>query len=93
MLGISGFFNGFIQPSRDMLVRSVTPPGAFGKVFGFITTGFNIGGMIAPPMFGYMMDHGNPSGVMIGSAICALIAIPTVLITVSHGTKKTPHQA
>ncbi len=92
MLGISGFFNGFIQPSRDMLVRSVTPPGAFGKVFGFITTGFNIGGMIAPPMFGYMMDHGSPRGVLIGSAVCALIAIPTVLITVSQGAKKTPHQ-
>ena len=47
-LGLSGFFNGVLQPSRDMIVRAITPPGAFGRVFGFVTTGFNIGGVIAP---------------------------------------------
>jgi hypothetical protein len=36
---------GIIMPSRDMLVREFTPPGAFGKVFGFVTNGFNIGGI------------------------------------------------
>jgi len=80
LMGTSGFFNGLIQPSRDMLVRSVTPPGSFGKVFGFITTGFNIGGMIAPPIFGYLMDHGSPAGVLIGAALCSLVAIPTVMV-------------
>jgi len=32
---------GFLTPddaSRDMIVRDVTPPGSFGKVFGFVTT-------------------------------------------------------
>ena len=47
-----GFVNGLMQPSRDMLVRAVTPDGQFGKVFGFVTTGFNIGGIIAPLIFG-----------------------------------------
>ncbi len=49
LMGLSGFFNGVLQPSRDMIVGAVTSPGAFGKVFGFVTTGFNIGGVIAPP--------------------------------------------
>ena len=31
------------RPSRDMLVRAATPPGAYGRVFGFVSTGFNIG--------------------------------------------------
>ena len=43
IMGFSGFCAGITYPSRDMLVRAVTPPGAFGKVFGFVSTGFNIG--------------------------------------------------
>jgi MFS transporter, FSR family, fosmidomycin resistance protein len=84
LMGLSGFFNGVLQPSRDMIVRAVTPPGAFGRVFGFVTTGFNIGGVIAPPVFGYLMDNGEPRLVILGVALCALISIPTVLITVAQ---------
>ena len=84
LMGLSGFFNGVLQPSRDMIVRAVTPPGAFGRVFGFVTTGFNIGGVIAPPVFGYLMDNGEPRLVILGVALCALISIPTVMITVAQ---------
>jgi MFS family permease len=88
-MGVSGFFNGALQPSRDMIVRQVTPPGAFGRVFGFVTTGFNIGGVIAPPAFGYMMDTGSPQAVFIGSALLSLSAIPTVMATVANRPRKT----
>ncbi|MES1155696.1 MAG: MFS transporter, partial [Pseudorhodoplanes sp.] len=88
LMGLSGFFNGVLQPSRDMIVRAVTQPGAFGRVFGFVSTGFSIGGVIAPPIFGYMMDHGEPRLVILGAAFCALISIPTVMITVSQGAKR-----
>ena len=84
LMGLSGFFNGVLQPSRDMIVRAVTPPGAFGRVFGFVTTGFNIGGVIAPPVFGYLMDNGEPRLVILGVALCALVSIPTVMITVAQ---------
>ncbi|HEY1310996.1 MAG TPA: MFS transporter, partial [Pseudolabrys sp.] len=53
---VCGFFYGVIMPSRDMIVREITPPGSFGKVFGFVTTGFNIGGIISPLIFGAIMD-------------------------------------
>src|SRR6185312_9182595 len=49
---VAGFASGLIAPSRDMLVRAVTPVGASGKVFGFVTIGFNVGGLVAPPVFG-----------------------------------------
>ena len=62
-MSLNGFVNGLMQPSRDMIVRAVTPEGQFGKVFGFVTTGFNIGGIIAPLMFGYVMDAGHPRWV------------------------------
>ena len=45
VMSLGGFCTGVIMPSRDMIVREVTPPGSFGKVFGFVTTGFNIGGI------------------------------------------------
>lgn len=88
LMAVSGFFNGLIQPSRDMIVKAVTPPGAFGRVFGFVTTGFNIGGIVAPPIFGYMMDHGAPHIVILATALCSLAAIPTVMITVARGAQK-----
>ena len=37
VMSLGGLLNGIIQPSRDMMVRAVTPPGSFGKVFGFVT--------------------------------------------------------
>ena len=75
---VSGFFFGVIMPSRDMIVREVTPPGSFGKVFGFVTTGFNIGGIISPLIFGAIMDHGSPKLVFLLVAAFSLIAIVTV---------------
>jgi MFS family permease len=74
-----GFFSGFISPSRDMIVREVTPPGSFGKVFGFVSTGFNVGGIISPMIFGAIMDHGDPRMVFLIVAACALTAILTVV--------------
>ncbi len=79
VMAVSGFFFGVIMPSRDMLVRSVTPPGSFGKVFGFVTNGFNIGGIIAPMIFGALLDHGSPQLVFLTVAGFAVIAILTVM--------------
>jgi FSR family fosmidomycin resistance protein-like MFS transporter len=77
-MSVFGFFFGFIAPSRDMIVREVTPPGSFGKVFGFVTTGFNLGGIVAPVVFGALMDAGHPALVFLVVAACAFIAILTV---------------
>jgi MFS family permease len=78
-MALIGFFSGTFLPSRDMIVRAVTPPGLFGTVFGFVTTGFNIGGMIAPLIFGLAMDHGSPRSVFLLVAVFSLITILTVV--------------
>jgi len=48
-----------------------------------VTTGFNIGGIIAPLMFGYVMDAGHPRAVfylVCGLSLLAiLILIPNFL--------------
>jgi MFS family permease len=80
-MSLGGFFNGVIMPSRDMIVRSVTPPGSFGKVFGFVTTGFNIGGMVTPLLFGWLMDTGHPQAIFMLVAACSLVGILIVMAT------------
>ena len=78
VVSLGGFASGMTMPSRDMIVRAVTPPGSFGKVFGFVTSGFHIGGMIAPVIFGQFLDHGMPRAVFLFVACCAVIAIATI---------------
>jgi MFS family permease len=83
-MSVAGLFTGLIMPSRDMIVREVTPPGSFGKVFGFVTTGFNIGGIVSPLVFGALMDQGRPQLVFLGVAVFSAIAI----VTVGNGQKR-----
>ncbi len=79
LASLSGFFVGMTSPSRDMLVRAVTPPDAYGRVFGFVSSGFNIGAMIAPTVYGMMMDHGVPRALFLFSAACSILCIGTVV--------------
>ena len=44
-----------------MIVRNATPPGASGKVFGFVYSGLDVGSFLAPPVFGFLMSRGLPS--------------------------------
>jgi MFS family permease len=78
LMGFSGLCVGATYPSRDMLVRAVTPPGAYGRVFGFVSTGFNIGASIAPLLYGMLMDHGQPRAVFLLSAAVSILCVSTV---------------
>jgi MFS transporter, FSR family, fosmidomycin resistance protein len=84
LTGLSGFAVGVTYPSRDMLVRAVTPPGAFGTVFGFVSTGFNIGASIAPVVYGMLMDHGQPRSIFFLSAGVSLVCVSTVTVGLSR---------
>ena len=80
-MSLAGLAMGALMPSRDMIVREVTPPGAFGKVFGFVTNGFNIAGVISPLICGALMDHGEPRAVFLmlaGLSVLAIIAVVSV---------------
>lgn len=75
---IAGFCLGVIRPARDLMVRDVAPPGASGKVFGFVFSGQNVGGAIAPPIYGALIEHADPHWVFYGSAIFLVLGILTV---------------
>jgi MFS family permease len=79
-MSLVGFLTGVIMPSRDLIVRENTPHGSFGKVFGFVTTGFNIGGIVSPLVFGALMDNNNPRGVFLFVAAISLASVVTVMI-------------
>lgn len=76
--GAIGFLTGIVAPSRDMLVRAASPAGAEGKTFGIVSTGFNVGGVIGPILFGYLLDRGLASGVLWAS-VC-FMAITTAMV-------------
>jgi MFS family permease len=61
VLFLAGFAGGTTGPSRDMIVRGITPPGASGKVFGFVYSGLDVGSFIAPLLFSRIMEAGHPA--------------------------------
>ena len=76
---LAGFLTGMTIPSRDMLVRAAAPPGATGKVFGFVYSGLDIGATISPLVIGMFVDHGQIpaafafiSGALVATVVSAV---------------------
>lgn len=80
MMGASGICTGLCMPSRDMMVRAAAPPGQAGAVFGVVSTGFNIGGMLGPPIFGWIADSGHPYGVFLLGAFFMACTCATAVV-------------
>ncbi len=78
-LAIAGFMTGLVFPSRDMLVRSVTPKGSSGKAFGFVNSGFSYGWFFGPILFGWIMDAGFVSGVYFTSGLFMILVTGAAL--------------
>ncbi|QCK87551.1 MFS transporter [Phreatobacter aquaticus] len=79
MLGAAGFLTGIITPSRDMMVRAAAPKGSEGIVFGIVSTGFNIGGLIGPLLYAWLLDSGQTSAIF---AVAALFMVLTVTLAI-----------
>ena len=85
-MATAGFLGGVIAPSRDMLVRNAAPAGAAGRAFGIVSTGFNLGGIVSPLLFGWIMDQNAPRWVFGASVVFMVI---TVLLALA--TERNPH--
>lgn len=76
LFALIGFGTGTAGPSRDLLVRRATPPGATGRVYGMVYSGLDAGAAIAPAIFGALMDAAHPGAVWVGiAAFQALIIV------------------
>jgi MFS family permease len=80
-MGMAGFLGGVIAPSRDMLVRNAAPAGAAGRAFGIVSTGFNLGGIVSPLLFGWIMDQNLPHWVFGASVVFMILTILLALVT------------
>jgi len=80
-MGTAGFLGGVIAPSRDMLVRNAAPPGAAGRAFGIVSTGFNLGGIVSPLLFGWIMDQSLPRWVFGASVVFMILTVLLALVT------------
>jgi predicted MFS family arabinose efflux permease len=94
MMGAMGFGVGFTGPSRDILVRraatSTFGARAYGRVYGFVYSGIDVGFALAPLVFGPLMDAGRYSAVLWGVAILQTLAIAAALTVGSRSRGQTP---
>jgi len=79
IMALMGFGVGIAGPSRDMLVRKSTVSrlgtGAFGRIYGLVYSGADVGLATAPLIFGMLMDARKPQFVFAGLSIALVIAI------------------
>ncbi len=90
VLGAAGFLFGIIAPSRDMLVRAAAPVGAEGRVFGIVSTGFNIGGAVGPVLFGWLLDSGRPQGIFWSAVLFMLFTVVISLLQERRTGRRRP---
>jgi len=74
-----GWLLGLVRPARDMMVRAETPDGNAGKVFGFMSTGHQVGGVFIPVTYGWIIDQGKADWIFWITAILMLTAMLTLI--------------
>lgn len=75
VVSLAGVGTGLAGPSRDMLIKRASPPGATGRVYGTVYSGLDVGFALAAPVFGWLLDHGQPSAVLVGAAAALGVGI------------------
>ena len=73
MVGLAGFCSGLSGPSRDMLVRRVTPKKSVGSVYGLVYSGLDVGSALGPLLFGVMLDAGWSHGPWFGATVSFIL--------------------
>jgi MFS family permease len=77
-VALAGALAGLTTPSRDMLVRAAAPPGASGKVFGFVYSGLDLGATLTPILIGSLLDAGRIHAVFVVAPLAMAASILTV---------------
>lgn len=71
----AGFGYGLAGPSRDMLIKQAAPAGATGRVYGTVYSGLDMGFSVAAPVFGGLMDRGQPGMVFFGAGLALVLSV------------------
>jgi MFS family permease len=91
LMALIGFGVGVAGPSRDLLVRRAATAQfgstAYGRVYGFVYSGLDIGLAMAPLVFGPMLDAGRYAAPLFGVAGLQVAALALAL-AVGSGTRR-----
>lgn len=79
-MAVTGFFVGSVNPSRDIIVRDVTPAHSRGKVYGFVYSGIDLGSSVGPALVGWLLDTGRPQLVFLASAGALFLCAATMFV-------------
>ncbi|MBK7356441.1 MFS transporter [Propionivibrio sp.] len=83
LMAVMGFGIGIAGPSRDLLVRKAATQGlgeaSYGRVYGFVYSGLDIGLATAPLIFGPIMDGGYFSMLWVVVAVLQGLAVVSAL--------------
>ena len=83
IMAAMGFGVGIAGPSRDLLVRQAATRGtgqaAYGRVYGFVYSGLDVGIALVPLIFGPMLDAGHYSPALYSVAALQVLAVITAL--------------
>jgi MFS family permease len=72
---VLGLGMGIAAPSRDLMIRSATPSGSSGRVYGIVYSGIDLGAAMSPLIFGIFLDIGLPKLLFVGIALLQLMII------------------
>jgi len=88
LMSLVGFGVGVAGPSRDLLVRRAATAQfgatAYGRVYGFVYSGLDIGLALSPIVFGPMLDAGNYTAPLVGVATLQVAALLLAVIVGSN---------
>ena len=86
---VIGLGMGIAAPSRDLMIRSATPSGSSGRVYGVVYSGIDLGAALSPLVFGIFLDVGLPKLLFVGIAILQLMIILIGFKVATIGKPKT----
>ncbi|MDF3811517.1 MFS transporter, partial [Rhodopseudomonas sp. BAL398] len=79
--GVRVFRRGGPPPGGGPRAGPPPPRPPPGRAFGIVSTGFNVGGIISPLLFGWIMDQGRPHWVFGASVLFMVLTVVLALIT------------
>jgi MFS family permease len=83
LMAVMGFGVGVAGPNRDLLVRKAATAqfgkASYGRVYGFVYSGLDIGLAATPVVFGPVLDAGGFSAALVGVAALQVAALASAL--------------